>query len=397
MTERLPRGTSVPTATPLPSVVDADADGLSPGSSPPNPAARRTRNLWIGLALLASATLTTGIVWWVTRPPTVETLVVRRQTVERVLAVVGRARPANLLDVRSPNPGQVIRLLHDDGDRVAEGEPLAIIKATVEEARTDVGAAQIRAARAERQRALLVFNRTRILLEKGFATRAALDEARATLQSAEANLDAATATMAAASELAGQFTVRAPMAGIVLLRPIDNGQVVLPTTTLFVLGSLQGTEIQAQVDESYADALRPGLSARAVLTGSDAPFAARVTEVSPQVDSATGGRLIKLVALDGPALAPGRSIDVSIVVDRRANRLVIPRTAVIDASTAPKVYVVDADDIARLRGITILRWPSLNAIVESGLLPGDRIIVSPGKVRPGDHVRPRAVAAGPGG
>jgi RND family efflux transporter MFP subunit len=366
---------------------------VTPSHPSPPPVARRIRNLWIGLALFASAALTVGIVWRVTRPPTVDVLVVRFSTVERVLAVVGRARPADLLDVRSPNPGQVIRLLHDDGDRVARGEPLAIIKATVEEAQTAVGEAQVRAARAERQRAQLVFNRTRILMEKGFATRAALDEARATLQSAEANLDAATATMAAAAELAGQFTVRAPMAGLVLLRPIDNGQVVLPTTTLFVLGSLQGTEIQVQVDESYADALRPGLSARAVPTGSDAPFAARVTEVSPQVDSATGGRLIKLVAMDGPALAPGRSIDVSIVVDRRANRLVIPRTAVIDASTAPKVYVVDADDIARLRGVTILRWPSLNAIVESGLSPGDRIIVSPGKLRPGDHVRPLTGAA----
>ena len=311
---------------------------------------------------------------------------------ERVLAVVGRARPADLLDVRSPNPGQVIQLLHDDGDRVAKGEPLAIIKATVEQAETEAGAAQARAARAERDRARLAFDRTQILTDKGVMARAALDEARATLQSAQAGLDAATATTAASAERAKQFTVRAPMAGVVLYRPIDNGQVISTTTSLFQLGSLQGSEIQAQVDEAYADALSPGLGARAVLTGSDQTFHARISEVSPQVDSTTGGRLIKLVPIDGPSLAPGRSVDISIVVDRRADGVVIPRGAVIDPSTAPKVYVVDSSDVVRLRSIAVMRWPSPNAIVEHGLIAGDRIVLVPAATRLNAHVRPVASA-----
>jgi RND family efflux transporter MFP subunit len=238
----------------------------------------------------------------------------------------------------------------------------------------------------------LAFNRTEILATKGIMARAALDEARAALQSAQAGLDAATATTAAASERAKQFVVRAPMAGVVLYRPIDNGQVISTTTSLFQLGSLQGSEIQAQVDEAYADALRPGLGARAVLTGSDQTFHARVTEVSPQVDSTTGGRLIKLVPIDGPSLAPGRSIDISIVVDRRTDGVVIPRGAVIDPSTAPKVYVVDSGDIVRLRSITILRWPSPNAIIEHGLIPGDRVVVTPAATHLNAHVRPVASA-----
>ncbi|WP_426032812.1 efflux RND transporter periplasmic adaptor subunit [Caulobacter sp. DWP3-1-3b2] len=377
--------------------VGGPTSGSGRGKTVPTSPRRRTRTVWTVLALVLAVALAIGLAWRLTRPVAVEIQIVKASTVERVLAVVGRARPADLLDVRSPNPGQVAQLLHDDGDRVAQGEPLAIIKATVEAAQTRASAAQVRAAVAERQRAQLVFDRTKILLGKGFATRAAFDEARATLQSAQANLDAATATTTAAAELAKAYVVRAPMAGVVLLRPIDNGQVILPTTTLFVLGSLEGTEVQAQVDEAYADALHPGLAARAVQTGSDAAFAARVTEVSPQVDSATGGRLIKLVALGGPALAPGRSIDVTIVVDRRASGLVIPRTAVIDAATDPKIYVVDATDIVRLRRITILRWPSLDAIVEGGLSPGDRIVLAPGKVRPGKRVRPLAALAPSGG
>jgi RND family efflux transporter MFP subunit len=327
----------------------------------------------------------------------VEVLTIKPAPVERVLAVVGRVRPTDLVDVRSPNPGQVIRLLHDDGDRVASGEALAVIRSTVEQARTNAGLAREKAALAELQRARLAFERTETLQKKGFAARAALDEARAALQAAQASLDAARADTAASAAQAQEFTVRAPMDGIVLFRPIDSGQVISTTTTLFELGSLTGTEIQAQVDESYADSLRPGLAARAVLTGVSDAFSARVTEVSPKIDSTTGGRLIKLAPLDGRALAPGRSIDVTIVVEQRAMGIVIPRTAVVDPSNAPKVYVLDADDTVRARSVRILRWPSLNAIVEGGLEAGDRIVLAPAETRPGERIRPVAVLDQKGG
>jgi RND family efflux transporter MFP subunit len=313
-----------------------DSRGSGDGRSGPTggTAKRSTRGALIGVLLVVAAGVGIGASWSMTRPQRVEVFTVRASTIERALSVVGRARPAALLDIRSPNPGQVITLLHDDGDRVALGEPLAVIKATVEQAQTDALVARERAARAERHRTELVFDRTRILASRGYATRAALDEARAGLQSAQASLDAAIATRVASEELAGQFTVRAPMAGVVLFRPIDNGQVVAATTTLFQLGSDHGTEIQAQVDEGYADTLRAGQLARLVPTGSNLPFRARVTEVSPQVDSSTGGRLIKLVPLDGPVLAPGRSIDITIVIDRRAGGIAIPRGAVLDPSLA---------------------------------------------------------------
>ena len=314
--------------------------------------------------------------------------VVAPVTVERVLAVVGRIRPKDLLDVKSPNAGQVISLLHDDGDIVAAGEPLAIVRADVQQAQALADVAHEQAARAEATRAQLAFARTNGLAEKGFATRAALDEARAALEAAQANLSAATANTSASAERAKEFTVRAPMDGIVLVRPIDNGQVVSTTTTLFQLGSTKGIEIQAEVDEAYADSLRPGLSARAILSGSEIQFAARVSEVSPQVDAATGGRLVKLIPLEVDRMTPGRSVDVTIVVDRKQDTIVIPRQSVINAAGSAEVYVLDAQNAAQLRKISIIRWPSLNAIVESGLVAGDRVVMVPAKIRPLERVRP---------
>ncbi len=328
------------------------------------------------------------------RPAEVAVVEIRPRTVEQALSIVGRARPTQLVQVSSPNAGQVVRLLHDEGDRVEAGDPLAVILATVEQAQTEVDVARARAARAEATEARLGYQRVRTLHERGFAARAALDAARAALDTAEANVAAASAAVRASAERAREFIIRAPMAGVVLVRPIDNGQVVGAGETLFELGSATGVEIRAEVEEAYADALRPGQAARAALSGSPDIFPARVTEVSPRVNSSTGGRMVRLTPADAGGLPPGRSVDVTIIVGRRQNAIVLPRSAVVDATAAAKVYVVDADDIVRVRPITVVRWPSVNAIVETGLRAGDRVVLEPGFTTPGAHIRPVTPTSG---
>ncbi|ANF54253.1 efflux RND transporter periplasmic adaptor subunit [Brevundimonas naejangsanensis] len=348
----------------------------------------RKQLIVLAVAVLVGLAVTAAIL--LRRPPEAAVATVKPQTVELGLSVVGRARPMDLVQVASPNPGQVVRLMHDDGDRVAAGEPLAVILASVEQAQTEADLARERAARAEAADARLKYERTRTLSERGFAAPAALDAARTSLQAAEANVAAAAAAVRASAERAREFTIRAPMSGVVLVRPIDNGQVVAAGETLFELGSAAGVEIRAEVEEAYADAIRPGMAARASLSGTSTIFAARVTEVSPQVDAATGGRLVKLAPEAGPSLSPGRSIDVTIVVGQRSGAIVLPRNAVADATAAPKVYVVDADDIVRERAVVVARWPTVNALIERGLAAGDRVVLDPASARAGARVRPVA-------
>ena len=328
------------------------------------------------------------------RTPEVPVLELKSQSIEQALSVVGRARPDQLVQVASPNPGQVIQLLHDQGDVVAAGTPLAIIRASVEQAQTEADAARANAARASANEARLKYERTKTLYDRGFAAKAALDADRAALQTAEANVAAATASTRASSERQREYTVRAPLSGVILVRPIDNGQVVAAGETLFELGSDSGVEIRAEVEEAYADALKIGQVARGALSGSDAIFAARVTEVSPRVDSSTGGRQIRIKSDAAvPGLTPGRSVDVTVVVAERAGALVVPRRAVVDATAAPKLYVVDAQGVVQSRAVVISRWPSVNAVIEQGVSAGALVVLDPSKVALGDKVKPVAPKA----
>ncbi|ESQ74175.1 hemolysin secretion protein D [Asticcacaulis sp. AC402] len=344
---------------------------------------------WLFILGVVAACLLAGAVWFmVSRPTTVAVLEIKPATTEIGLSVVGRVRPADLVQVTSLNAGQVIQLLADNGDRVEAGAALAVVRSTVEQAQTQANAARERAVRAEAVEARQSYDRTRTLADKGFAAPAALDIARAKLNAAEANLAAAIADVKAAAERTREFTIRAPMDGTVLLRPIDNGQVVAAGETLFEVGSDAGTEIWAEVDETYADDLQPGMPARAALSGSETMFGARLSEVSPRVDASTGGRQVRLVPDTTAVLPPGRSVDVTVVLSQRPNAIVIPRKAVMDATAGPKVYVVDNEGVVRVREVAILRWPSVNAIVEKGLKAGDRIVLDPSLVRNEQRVRP---------
>ncbi|MFD0726937.1 efflux RND transporter periplasmic adaptor subunit [Lysobacter brunescens] len=368
-------------------------DAAAPGHQDPVRHGRfssKTR-LILGAALLAIIAIAV-IAFQRLRPPQVIVETIAPSTVEIALAVVGRARPGALVDIKSPNAGQIIRVFRDDGDTVAADEPLAIVRSTVEQAQNDADNARAAAARAEAARAKLAYERTRALAADRFVSRAALDEARASMLSADAAVAAAVAQGRATAARTGEFTIRAPMAGTVLVRPIDSGQVVSTETLLFQIGSVQGVEIHADVDETYADALRPGMAARASLSGTATQFAARVIEVSPRVDASTGGRLVKLVPDRATGIPSGRSIDITIVVATRTQAITIPRQAIRDATTDPTVLVVDANDIARARRVKLLAWPSSNAIIERGLAAGDRVILSPDTIEASSRVRPVAHA-----
>jgi RND family efflux transporter MFP subunit len=344
----------------------------------------------VGLALLLAA----WAVWRVSRPPEIPVERLRPETIEISLAVVGTVKPDQLIDVRSPNAGQIAALYLDEGAMIAEGAPMAVVRAVIEYAQVDAAAARQKAATAEVSRARLAFLRTRSLAEKGVAAEAALDEARATFEAAEAELAAAKADRRAADARAGEFTILAPIAGLVLERPVENGQFVSNQNTLFRLGSVEGTELHAEVDEIYADDLRPGMMARAALSGSDKQFSARIKEISPQVDPSTGGRLIKLAPQSGIDLAPGRSVDITIILERRQNAISVPRQTIVEATATPRVYLVDAAGIVRAREVKVEAWPSIDAIVTDGLEANDLVVLDPASVKPGARVR--VLQRGPG-
>jgi RND family efflux transporter MFP subunit len=347
---------------------------------------RLSNILWLIFALLL---LWGG--WWVVQrarqPVQVSTIPVEAGPAEQLLAVVGRVRPREVINIKAENPGALVALPRDEGDRVSRGELLARVRSDQPKAAAAVSAAQIRAQEAQLRLARQTLGRQQKLMKDGWTTRARMDESEAAVAAATASLAALKAGAAQTQARQREFEVRAPMAGTILVRQVDPGQVVSVNDVLFQLGSAGPIEIEAEVDEYYADAVRLGAAARLMPSGGTVTVPGRVNELSPRVDASTGGRLVRLMPdIAEASLRPGRSVDVTISVAKRDKVISVPRTALVKSRGQWQVMLVEAGKVVP-HDVEIEDWPGTAVIITAGLDAGDTLIMEPLTVKPGQKVR----------
>lgn len=346
----------------------------------------RTRLTWIVLAVAALVALVL-VYRSMTQAPRVEVLAIEAGTIERVLAAVGRVKAEDRVSVFPRTAGLITRLAKDEGDVVRTGDVLGEIDAS--QARAILKQRQASTAGQRRQLAQSErnFARAQSLLDKGFTTRAAYEAARLLVQRDREEILRLEAGEAEAKSRLEDFVIRAPMDGRIVLRPVDAGQVVTLTTQVFELVSQSPPEVETEVDETLAGAIRLGMDARIAPAGMDGrAFTGKVTFISPRVEPTTGGRKIRFSFEGYPRDVPtGLSADVNISVEKRENTIAIPRAAIGDASRTPFVMLVRAGKLVR-QDITFVDWPAERVIVTTGLKTGDQLALDPLKVAPGTTV-----------
>jgi RND family efflux transporter MFP subunit len=340
-------------------------------------ARRRRRRLWWG-AVAAAIVVGAGIAALrAAAPPQVTVMTVTAQPVERVLAVTGRVRAKESVAVLPKATGEIVALTKDDGELVAAGEVLGRIddaraRATVEQAAAAADAQSRVLAQAERDLA-----RAQMLLERGTVTAAAVEAATLAVTRGRDDLRRLQSVLEEARLRLAEYTIVAPLTGRILDRPVDAGQVVDARSVLFEIAPIGAREVETEVDEAFSMSLALGQEARMAFAGVPEPIMGRVAYLSPQIDAATGGRIVRL-EFDAPdagvELPVGLSVDVNIVVDRQDAALTVPRAAIRDLAAEPAVLVVENDRVAR-RPVRFTDWPAAEVVVTEGLRVGARVIV----------------------
>ena len=343
-------------------------------------ARRRRRRIFQGVLGVIFAGL--GIAYFAsTRSlPTVEVLELETRTSERILAVTGRVQPRERIAVFSRVAGQLVELTKDEGDAIQQGEILG----RVDNARARAALAQAEAAVEAQRRvgdqAENDLNRSRALREDGTVSESALEAATLALTRGLEDLRRLEAAADEARANLAEYIIFAPLTGRILSRPVDERQVVTTATAIFEVAPMVDRYVETEVDEAYSMALTLGQPARMAFAGIEQTVQGEVSYLSPRIDTATGGRLVRLT-FTPPAnaieteLPVGLSVDVNIIVEKRDSAVTVPRNAVRQSDDSPYVLVVDDGKVAR-RDIVFRDWPSSNVMIDSGLESGDRVIVS---------------------
>ncbi|HEY3696465.1 HlyD family efflux transporter periplasmic adaptor subunit [Phenylobacterium sp.] len=188
---------------------------------------------------------------------------------------VVEAEPA-LVRIPAQTDGILRRILAEEGDRVAPGQPLAeqdarqarlvVAAAEAETAgrRADLLVAGTKAAAADREAARLAR-----LAQADAGTRQDAEQAAAAARAAQGEVSQAQAALAAAESrrrlaalTADALTVRAPAAGRILRRFAGQGAWAAAASPLFVLEPDGRRVVRAELDEAFADQVRPGMAAQ---------------------------------------------------------------------------------------------------------------------------------------
>ena len=314
----------------------------------------------------------------------------------------GRLEAVDRVDLRSRVAGTVQSVHFREGALVGKGDLLVTIDpapyaAEVERAEAQVVAAQARQSftKSELDRA------TRLLDERAIAQREHDERANA-LREAEANLRAAQAALQSAKLNLSWTQVRAPVAGRVGKVEITVGNLVSAGPGAPVLTTLVSVSpIYASFDadeQIVAGANRNQLDRIPVQMGTtaqeDTPLQGRLQWIDNQVDVRSGTVRVRAQFdnKDG-SLIPGQFARLRLGQPKSNAALLVSERAVGTDQDKKFVIVVDAENKAQWRAVTLGAHTGGLRIVTSGLNPGERVVVNGlQRVRPGMLVAPQEVA-----
>jgi HlyD family secretion protein len=194
--------------------------------------------------------------------------------------------------------------------------------------------------------------------------------------------------LAVARRQAQEALVVAPFGGVVTAINAETGQTVGAQGVLRLVSTEM--EIRVDVDESNLADLSVGQPA--VISSNTFPGAAfdgTVSEIAAAVDQARGTVTVTVAPGNPPAwLRPGQTVNVNIVTNRAAERLLVPAGALRRAGDRSVVLVVE--DGRAIERTVLTRPPTEAGVpVTAGLRAGDQVITNAGTVQPGDRVRVR--------
>ena len=353
----------------------------------PAKAVRKRRWSWWKIALVLA--VAAGAVYafvarpWEPKPAEVAVEIVAPGPFTQVLAVNGRVVAREAVAVRSSVSGQAVQVLAAEGDTIAAGDVLVELDAAQARSVVDQAQANLDAGIARRAQAQATADRAIALGEN--APRASREDAELALAAANNEVSRLQAALDQARSQLDQYTIRAPLDGIVLTRSVERGQLVDPQSELFTVADLSQLLVETDVDELYSARISDGLPVLLNPVGSSVPQRGSVVFAAPTVDPATGGRAIK-IAFDEPVDLPvGLTVNANVIVSEVEDALTIPRGAI--ETEGPDTYVMVVEDgVAVRRPIEFSDWPAERVIVTEGLSQGEVVILDPTAADPGQTV-----------
>lgn len=253
------------------------------------------------------------------RPATAEVARPERRDIIEAVYATGVVEPVTWLQVAPQLTARYAEVLVDDNDTVTKGQMLARADDAAERAKLDEYEARLAQMKNE-------FDRNKGLLDKGYISQKAFDDAVGNYDEVQSRIDNQ-------KLIIERMSLVSPVDGVVLRRDIEPGEVKTPAQTVFTIGDPRTLRITADVDEE--DILKIKRGQQALLKTDAMPGQVQegvVDDITPKGDPLEKNFRVRISLPSDTPLMIGMTVEVNVVTDKAEQALTVPLEAVKDGA-----------------------------------------------------------------
>lgn len=297
---------------------------------------------------------------------------------------VGDIHAVKNVEIRARIQGYLEKIYVDEGQEVKKGQPLFRINDEEYEEGLTSAKANLKSVIAEAKAAALEVDRVKLLVEKGVVSKTELEVVKAKLDAAQARIEEAQSAQKNSSIKLSYTYIKAPFDGIIDRIPFKVGSLINEGSLLTTVSDLNSVYTYFNVSEReyleyFKARLRSGNANVAIVEliladGSKYSHKGKIETMEGEFQASTGSIAFR-AKFPNPTkiLKHGSSGKIRLTNDVN-NALIVPQKATFEIQDKCFVFVVDSNNIVKMKSFKPKNRFANFYIIESGLLAGENVV-----------------------
>ncbi len=325
----------------------------------------------------------------------VATIIVEAGDVPVTFEYVAQTQSSHMVNIQARVSGFLDKRVYTEGEMVKEGQVLFLMDKKPFQTQVDAAKAALERQKAAAETARLNLARVKPLAELKALSQKDLDDAMGSYLTSSASVEQAQAQLETALLNLSYCTITSPLDGITSAALQQDGTylnlaesqltTVSALSPIWVNFSLSENQTQSYQDQVKKKQLLPPKNGEYIVkviqvNGEIFPHTGKITFTEPYFNAQTGTFLIR-ASVDNPKgiLRPNQYVRARIEGAIRPNAILIPQRAVLQSAKGQFVWVVNKEDKADFRPVTVGDWQGDNWIITEGLASGDQVVIDGGQ------------------
>jgi RND family efflux transporter MFP subunit len=313
-------------------------------------------------------------------PPTpVQTVTINDSPVPRSDEYTATIKSRQSATLTPQIDGNITAILAKSGDHVKAGQVLIEVDPQKQRATLESQVATERQKKAVYDYNTVEIDRQRKLFAAGVTSRDTLDQAEQSYNNSKADYESAASLRETQEKQLGYYHIRAPFDGIVGDIPVHLGDYVSTTTTLTTVDENRDYEAYIYIPTERTSEVRNGLPVNIVDSNGSLLESTKINFVAPSVDNGLQGILVKAPLTSGSDKFRTAQLVKARVIWSTDPTPTVPVLAITRIGGQAFVFVAEKTDKgteAKQRAVVLGDTVGNDYAVDSGLKPGDKVIVS---------------------